>query len=295
MAFNEIRPRARLVKDYGKVPLVEADDARLGQVFVNLLVNAVQAFPAGDAEANEIRIVTSTDADGRATVEVRDNGPGIPAGIVGRVFDPFFTTKPVGVGTGLGLAITHGIVRAAGGELSVESEVGHGTTFKVVLPASPPSKSSLPPPALAPGAPLPWRAAVLVVDDEPALGSTIRRVLRHHDVTAVVKAEDALALLADGRKFDVVLSDLMMPGMSGMDLYAELLRKYPETAQRVVFLTGGAFTPEANAFLDRVDNERMEKPFDSGALRKLVARLAPRVASPEAPSLTSLTRAPSPS
>ncbi|HEY5145459.1 MAG TPA: response regulator, partial [Polyangiaceae bacterium] len=191
-------------------------------------------------------------------------------------FDPFFTTKPVGVGTGLGLAISHNIVTAARGELSVESAPGRGTVFRVVLPASAESTSSAPPPAGPSEPPPARRAAILVVDDEPALGSTIRRVLRHHDVTAVVTAQDALALLAAGRAFDVVLSDLMMPGMSGIELYAELLRLYPETARRVVFLTGGAFTPDANAFLDRVDNERMDKPFNSDALRRMVQKIATR-------------------
>ena len=276
MAFNEIRPRARLVREYGKIPLVEADDARLGQVFINLLVNAAHAFKDGNADTNEIRIVTSTDPEGRAVVEVCDNGPGIAPALLGRVFDPFFTTKPVGGGTGLGLAISHHIVTAARGELSVESAPGRGTVFRVVLPASAESTSSAPPPAGPSEPPPARRAAILVVDDEPALGSTIRRVLRHHDVTAVVTAQDALALLAAGRAFDVVLSDLMMPGMSGIELYAELLRLYPETARRVVFLTGGAFTPEANAFLDRVDNERMDKPFNSDALRRMVQKIATR-------------------
>ncbi len=136
MAFNEIRHRARLVKDYGRLPLVDADDARLSQVFINLLVNAAQALPEGNTDANEIRIITSTDSTGRAVVEVRDTGPGIPPALLARIFDPFFTTKPFGIGTGLGLAICHNIVTGMGGEISVLSEVGRGTTFRVVLPAS---------------------------------------------------------------------------------------------------------------------------------------------------------------
>ena len=274
MAYNAIRLHARIVKDYGKVPLVEADDARLGQVLVNLLVNAAQAFQNENIDANEIRVVTSTDAQGRAVIEISDTGPGIPPDLLGRVFDPFFTTKPVGVGTGLGLAISHNIVTSAGGELSVESEMNHGTTFRVVLPGSTASRSSLPPPVVQLEPAPARRASVLVVDDEPALGSSIRRALRHHDVTAVLTAKDALALLAAGRTFDVVLSDLMMPGMSGMQLYEAIGRLHPEMARKVVFLTGGAFTPEANAFLDRVDNQRIDKPFDSEVLRKLVQKFA---------------------
>ena len=137
MTFTEIRHRARLVKDYGKAPRVIADDARLGQVFINLLVNAAQAIPEGNTEANEIRIITSTDERGWAVVAVRDTGAGIPQSVVARVFDPFFTTKAVGVGTGLGLSICHNIIAGMGGEISVISEEGQGATFRIALPPAP--------------------------------------------------------------------------------------------------------------------------------------------------------------
>jgi CheY-like chemotaxis protein/anti-sigma regulatory factor (Ser/Thr protein kinase) len=276
IAFNEIRHRTRLVKEYGSLPLVEADDARLGHVFINLLVNAAHAFPDANTDANEVRIVTSTDLQGRAVVEVRDTGPGIPPALLGRVFDPFFTTQPIGVGTGLGLAIGHNIVTRMGGEITVHSELGRGTTFRVALPAS----GSLDPSLHATRTPKeasPLRpGAVLVVDDEPAVGMAIRRVLRHHDVTVVTTAQGALDLLAAGKDFDVVLSDLMMPGMSGMELYRSLVQSHPKIASRVVFVTGGALTAEANAFLDRVGNNRVEKPFDSNRLRELIQKLVAR-------------------
>jgi PAS domain S-box-containing protein len=272
MAYNEIRHRARLVKHYGKLPLVDGDDARLGQVFINLLVNAAQAMLEGQTEANEIRVVTSTDAVGQAVVEVQDTGPGIAPQVLARIFDPFFTTKAVGVGTGLGLAICHNIITGMHGEISVRSELGKGTTFRVVLPAST-APVTLVPSAL-PNAELVAAAhgKVLVIDDEPAVGLAVRRVLRGHDVTVVTGAREALDRIASGAEFDVILSDLMMPGMSGMDLYGVLLREHPKMAARVVFVTGGAFTPEANAFLDRVANERMEKPFHFKQLRDLVRK-----------------------
>jgi PAS domain S-box-containing protein len=269
MAFNEIRHRGRVVKAYGKLPLVDGDDARLGQVFINLLVNAAQSLPTTHMEANEIRIVTSTDERGRAIVEVRDTGVGIPAAILSRVFDPFFTTKPIGVGTGLGLAICHNIVAGMGGELSVESEVGRGTTFRVALPGSSGVPSKLPDVATAAAGPL-QPAQVLVIDDEPAIARAIGSVLRAHHVTLVTSAREALALFSAGKEFDVVLSDLMMPVMSGMELFDVLSKLNPKMASKVVFVTGGAFTPEANAFLDRVPNLRIEKPFASQALRDLV-------------------------
>jgi CheY-like chemotaxis protein len=243
-------------------------------------VNAAHSFPEGDTGANVIRIVTSTDAHGRAVVEVRDTGAGIPAHLVARVFDPFFTTKPIGVGTGLGLAISHTIVVAMGGEISVHSEVGRGTTVRVLLP---PSRSTELPARDEPTVETSSgrRATVLVVDDEEVIGIVIRRVLAAHDVTFVETAQGALELLASGKQFDVVFSDLMMPGMSGMELYREIVRLHPKIAPRVVFLSGGAFTPEANAFLDGVSNARMDKPFDHRELRAMVQRFADGPGRPE--------------
>ena len=136
MAFSEIRHRARLVKDYGAIPPVEVDESRLGQVFINLLVNAAQAIVEGDTEGNEIRVVTSTDTAGRAVIEFRDTGSGIPESDLPRIFDPFFTTKPVGVGTGLGLSICHGIVSNMNGQITAENGEARGAVFRVVLPAA---------------------------------------------------------------------------------------------------------------------------------------------------------------
>ncbi|MDQ3365762.1 MAG: PAS domain S-box protein [Myxococcota bacterium] len=273
MTFNEIRHRARLVKDYGETPLVEADDARLGQVFINLLVNAAHAIPMGEMDAHEIRIVTSTDATGRAVIEVHDTGAGIPAQLIERIFDPFFTTKAVGIGTGLGLSICHNIITALGGEITVRSVVGVGSRFRVVLPAA--SAEDLATRELPPGAKpavTQKRASVLVVDDEPAVGITLSRVLREHHVTTYTRAKEALSLICSGRQFDVILSDLMMPEMSGIDFYEQLLAHVPEAAEKVVFISGGAFTTAARDFLERLPNERLDKPFDAKTVRALVQR-----------------------
>jgi signal transduction histidine kinase len=134
IASAQIRYRARLVKDYDAVPNISADEARLGQVFVNLLLNAAHAIPEGQVDRHEIRLSTRTDGAGRVVMEVRDTGGGIPADVLGHIFDPFFTTKPVGSGTGLGLSVCHGIVTELGGEISAESELGKGALFRVVLP-----------------------------------------------------------------------------------------------------------------------------------------------------------------
>ncbi|MBI5482179.1 MAG: GAF domain-containing protein [Deltaproteobacteria bacterium] len=269
MAWNEIRHRAHLVKDYGEAPLVEASESRLGQVFLNLIVNAAHAIPVGDADRNQIRIVTRTDAAGRAVVEVRDTGTGIAPAHRARIFDPFFPTTPAGVGTGLGLSICSTIVAALGGEIGLESAVGQGSTFTVTLPAAsgPPTEPAGPPAAPRPGR----RGRVLVLDDEPSVGAAIRRSLAcDHEVVVLTDGRQALARLEAGETFDAIICDLMMPEMTGMEFHAALCQRRPDLVPRVILLTAGAFTPGAREFLERATNPRIEKPFDADELRALV-------------------------
>jgi signal transduction histidine kinase len=134
IARNQLRHRARLVKEYGEVPLVHASESQLAQLFLNLIVNAAQAIPEGaNPSANEVRITTRRQED-QVEVAISDTGAGIAPEHLHRLFEPFFTTKPVGVGTGLGLSICHGIISALGGHITVESEPGRGSTFRVFLP-----------------------------------------------------------------------------------------------------------------------------------------------------------------
>jgi signal transduction histidine kinase/ActR/RegA family two-component response regulator len=271
MAWNEIRHRARLVKDYGVVPAVEATEGRLGQVFLNLLVNAAQALPEGRAERNVIRVTTRLAGD-RVITEVSDTGPGIPPQIIGRIFDAFFTTKAVGVGTGLGLAICHRIVTDMGGELTVESEVGAGTTFRVALPLAHAEERPLAE-AIAQPAVTGRRGRILVVDDEETLVKIVTRLLsREHEVVSTVSAREALEFCVRGDKFDLILCDLMMPEMTGMDLHRELSLAVPDMANRMIFLTGGAFTQQARNFLTDPPKEHIEKPFDAANIRAIVQR-----------------------
>jgi PAS domain S-box-containing protein len=272
LAANEIRYRARLVRDFGPAPAVMADETRLGQVALNLLINAAQAIPEGHVDRHEIRVVTATGAQGRAVVEVRDTGVGIPPEIAERIFDPFFTTKPRGVGTGLGLTICRSIVVGLGGEIAVESRPGGGTTVRVVLPPAPAASA----PEVAAPAPAPSgrRGRVLVVDDEPAVAAAIRRALEsQHEVVVNGSAEEALRAIERGERFDAILCDLMMPGMSGMDLHDAVVRVAPEQASRFVVLTGGAFTDRAREFLERVTLPRCDKPFSSEGLRATVRKM----------------------
>jgi signal transduction histidine kinase len=268
MAWNEIRHRAQLVRHYDEVPLVRANESRLGQVILNLLLNAAQALTEGHADRNEIRVTVSLSADGRVVVDVADTGCGIARENLKRIFDPFFTTKPVGVGTGLGLTICHGIVTELGGRMEVESEVGKGTTFRLELPAAPASSSVMP---VAPKTPLSGAVArVLLVDDEIALSRALRRRLAPHDVTVLSSGAEALELMATGRRFDAILLDVMMPEVSGMEVYERLRQTNPEQAARIIFVTGGAFSPASREFLDRVPNHRLEKPVDTATLLALL-------------------------
>jgi CheY-like chemotaxis protein len=205
-------------------------------------------------------------------VEIRDTGVGMPPDVLARIFDPFFTTKAEGVGTGLGLAICHRIVARLNGEISAESEPGRGTTFRVSLPRAhtePALAEAVPPAAAAK-----LKGRVLVVDDEPLLCATIERILSiEHDVIVVGSARQAVQLIERGDRFDVILSDLMMPEMTGMDLYAAVLRSAPDQAGRMVFMTGGAFSQNAAAFVDEISNPSIDKPFRPTALRQLVHSL----------------------
>jgi CheY-like chemotaxis protein len=272
MAWNEIRHRARLVKEYGPVPPVEGNEARVGQVILNLVINATQAIPEGSVETNLIRVSTSRDdTSGHVVIEIRDSGCGIPPENLPRIFEPFFTTKAIGVGTGLGLSISHRIVSDLGGAIEVESQVGSGTTFRLRLPASSRSDVVIGDPSVAPATASVRSGRLLIIDDEPRIARSIERILgREHNVTIASSARDALERIVTGERFDVILCDLLMPQMTGMELHATLLREVPDQARRIVFLTGGAFTPSARSFLDSVPNQRIEKPFDTTHLRALV-------------------------
>jgi PAS domain S-box-containing protein len=267
---NEIRHRARLFKHYGAPLTVDGNEARLGHVFINLLMNAVEAIPDGQADRNEITIATSSDDAGWAVIEIRDTGAGIAPAVQGRIFDPFFTTKPVGKGTGLGLSICHGIVRSLGGEITVSSELGRGSVFRVALP---PSATPAPPPPPPPVTRevTPRRGKLLIVDDEVVFSGSLRRLLSgEHDVSVLNSGREALDRITGGEHFDVILCDLMMPEVSGVDLHTELLRVVPEQANRMIFLTGGAFTRSSQQFLESITNRWFEKPCDLNELRAAV-------------------------
>jgi PAS domain S-box-containing protein len=260
---HALRHRARVVEEFGTVPRVLGSEARLGQVLLNLLVNAMQAIAEGSPTLNEVRVRTSTDASGRARVDVMDTGAGIPAHVLPRIFEPFFTTKPTGEGTGLGLSICQQIVRAHGGELEVRSEPGRGSVFSMLLPAASVQVTTSSRPAVCPALPTSRgrRGRVLVVDDEPRLVQSMRMLMEpYHDIVTTTRGAEALALVAAGHRFDVILCDLQMPETDGATVYRRLCATAPDQAERVVFISGGAYTAESRAFMGSVTNRVLEKP-----------------------------------
>jgi CheY-like chemotaxis protein len=273
IAWNEIRHRARLVKYLGKLPPMRGNGVALGQVFLNLLLNAAQAIPEGAAESNEIRISSRVQAGEKGdeiVVEIADSGAGIAPDNLSRVFEPFFTTKPQGQGTGLGLSISRQTVLDHGGRLTIDSAVGKGSTFRVFLPAVH-ALTVAPVARVSPLSSVAMRARLLIIDDEPAVGRVIEMALkRDHDVVVVQRAPDALARLAEDQTFDLILCDVVMPDLSGPQFYATVAERWPALVRRLVFMTGGAFTPDTTAFLQHLGTPVLSKPFRIEALKELI-------------------------
>jgi two-component system cell cycle sensor histidine kinase/response regulator CckA len=288
----ELGGRARLALDLaGAVPAAGVSEARLAEVLKQLLLNAAHAIAEAPGGRDQITVHAGTDAHGQCIIEVSDTGVGMTREVQERIFEPFFTTKPLGVGTGLGLSICHGIVTAAGGRLEVESRAGHGTRFRVVLPSgvrapmpliessareTPPARRSVAARALrerlrsGPARAVRARRRILVVDDEPLLLRSVRRLLPEYELVCLESARQALALLDAGSTFDLIVSDLMMPEMNGIDFYEALRARHPRAAERVIFVTGGALGQQVGRFLGSVPNARLEKPFAAHDLRRAI-------------------------
>jgi len=264
---HELRARVRVIKDCPDLPAVLAAYTRLEQVFVNLLLNAAHAIPEGKTDGQiEIR---ARAGKREVVVEVIDNGAGISADLLPRIFEPFFTTKPSTAGSGLGLSICRDIVTRLGGDITATSELGRGTTMRVVLPRATEvgvPRITTPPPTLAPG-----RRRILVIDDEPLIVSMVADLLKEkHDVVGETNSELGLGRILSDSGFDVVMCDLMMPGMSGMEIYAHVARQRPGLEQRFVFVTAGPYTGQAQAFLASVPNARLVKPLSAKDLQSIV-------------------------
>jgi nitrogen-specific signal transduction histidine kinase/CheY-like chemotaxis protein len=282
MTGNEVRHRAELIRELAATPPVLGDDGRLTQVFINLLVNAAHAIPEGHSADHAITVRSLTDDRGQAVIEIEDTGTGMTPEVQARVFDPFFTTKDVGMGTGLGLSICHGIVDALGGQISIESPPARsrrtGTLVRVVLPchAVAPGPVAVAARDEVPAVPGESRRhRVMLVDDEPLVGETMGRLLRRdYDVTVVSCGEDAIQHITRGARFDVIVSDVMMPTMTGVELRDELERLAPDQARRLIFVSGGAFTTQTRQRLEQIGAPQLANPVTATALRACVLQVA---------------------
>jgi PAS domain S-box-containing protein len=261
LTANALRHLAEIQVEVSADLHVRAHDGPLVQVLVNLLLNAAQAMRAVPDRAHRVTIAAARDGDG-VRICVDDTGTGVPATMRERLFEPFATTRGAEGGTGLGLWICRRIVQEYGGDVSLAPRSPHGTRVAFTLPTAEPrpTRDSAP----VPTAP---RARVLVVDDEVAVGNALRRLLREHEVTCVTSSEEALAgLLADDAP-DVVLCDLMMPGLTGDALYRRVVAQRPALAPRFVFITGGVFSDAAADFVAHEGVRVVRKPFDLRELR----------------------------
>jgi PAS domain S-box-containing protein len=268
---KEIEARAQLVLTLERARPVLANEARLVQVVLNLLLNAIQALPQGDPSKHRITISVRDEGDW-VVVEVTDSGPGVGREDRDRIFDPFVTTKPVGVGTGLGLFVCRNVVRGLGGDVTVGERDGGGAAFRVHLPVGERARrTSDPAPRVEPVPDV----RVLVVEDDPLVARSFADRLRAEGIAVdlAASAEQALGILSGGAVFDLIYCDLMMKEKTGMDFAEELDARSPHLHERVVFMTGGAFTPRAAAFVEENSGRCVDKPFD--IILDLAQRLSP--------------------
>ncbi len=267
IAWTQIRHKARLVKLFDEVPAVYANEGRLGQVFLNLLVNATQAMDETSADRNVLRVEIREEG-GKVRIAVSDTGTGIAAAVLPRIFDPFFTTKPQGTGTGLGLSICHDIVRSHGGRLTARSEPGEGATFVVELPVEAPAVAESRSPL--PSGP---RARVVVVGDERSISRVLVRALgTTHDAEWFLSAREVIERIEAGEKWDAIVYDDALPELSGSAFFEQLRTRAPDQAARLVYLCDDVPPGPAREFLERA-RWRLEKPIDVPALRRVLADL----------------------
>jgi signal transduction histidine kinase/ActR/RegA family two-component response regulator len=271
---KEVRHQAEIELELAPdLPPVIAGQHFIMQVLTNLIMNALQALALSPAGARHLRVRTSADQS-CVLLEVADNGPGIPPDIMGHVFDPFFTTK-LGVGTGLGLSITRELVLRAGGDIFVESEVGKGTSFRVILPAHRVTEAPARPRSVPPQAD--WLRVMIVDDDEMMLRSIARSFRDRFECIPVRSVEAARKSLLRDDRIDVLVADVVMPGQTGLDLYEELLRDRPHLAARTIFFSGGVGSQALRAALEKTGRPILRKPLDFERFLETLRHVATQV------------------
>jgi len=257
-----VRHRAELVRRVDPLPPVVGSEARLGKLCLMLLLGAARAIPEGAVAGNAITVAAEARG-GRVTLTVEDTG-------APRSGDASARVRPQ---DDRWIRACRSLATALGGELDA-APMARGTRVTLTLRAAEggAAAAGASPLAGAPSAGAAGRGRVLIVDDEPVLLHLMRRILqRDHDVVATTQAAEAIARLQAGERFDVFLCDLMMPSMSGIEVHRQVTLAAPEMAERMVFITAGAFTEHARAFLHRATVSWLEKPIDPDDLRALIA------------------------
>ena len=272
-ATNLVRPQTRhaatVELQLEASHLIVADRGKIVQVVVNLLLNAAQAIDEGTG--GRISVTTRDTPDG-CLLNISDDGPGIPEHLTTQIFDPFFTTKPVDKGTGLGLSLCSDILNQHRASIRVRRQE-RGANFEIQFP-----KDTGLVPAEAThqhtAAPKIPRARLLIVDDEVPLVRAYRRSLgQFHDVVVAYNGEEALAILENDQHFDVILCDLMMPFIDGVELYESAIKLEPSLEQRFVFCTGGATSARAHQFIANHGIHLLEKPVDFMTLSQAILQV----------------------
>ncbi|MBM3182606.1 MAG: response regulator, partial [Chloroflexi bacterium] len=258
-----------------ELPVITADPGQLQQVFLNLIVNAEIEMKRAHGKGK--LLITAEKVGKTIRISFKDDGPGIAKENLDRIFHPFFTTKEVGEGTGLGLSICYGIVSEHGGRIWAESQPGKGATFIVELPVV--ARASQPKPAKPKEEKVQKvaKAKILAVDDEPMILQLLGRLLAEegYRLDTVDNAADAMKMI-DKERYNLILLDIKMPDMSGIELYERLQKIAPSLARRVMFITGDVMGPETEAFLSQARAPYVTKPFDASKLKKEVRRLLSR-------------------
>jgi signal transduction histidine kinase len=274
MVQAELRHRSRVERDLRATRLARCTPARLGHVLISLLSSSAQTLDHRHYRKNKV-LVSTRDEPGAVTIEISDNGRGLPADAASNAFEHLFDPKARSSGPGLGLSVADGIVRAAGGTITVQSTPGNGTTVRVRLPTTQAVRASQQRIRIPSTAPLPRRPRVLVVDDEVLLLKAYRRMMgKTMDVEMAEGAEQALARIEEGREFDVVLCDLSMPKMSGIEFHRLVQTRWPKLAERFVFATGGAMNQTSKQFLDHTSLPWIEKPVAHERLVSIIEQVS---------------------
>lgn len=273
---HEIKQTMQIKQEFCvDMPLILLSTNRLQQVFMNLIVNAAQSFTNPENPKNLLIIKTILETN-KFRIDFTDNGGGINPDNMNKLFTPFFTTKPVGVGVGLGLSISYSIIHEMGGEIDVKSVVNKGTTFSITLPLT---VKALGEPAVKIKAKPKSQLQILIVDDIQNILNTFRRLLEEDQiVTLALGGREALSILEErGSSFDLIITDINMPDISGIDLYRYIKRNHPKLASQMIFITGSLSSKKINDFFGDKKNPCLEKPFTPEALNEAIASVCPAI------------------